>query len=405
MNYTMHKADDTQNGFTLLFAVLVGSLLLTIGVAIFNITIKEVILSSQARESQFSFYSADTGLECAFFWDKQHPGFTTGAFGSFTSSASGTFNNGIIARWRFDDAAGSATALDSSGNGNNGTLVNMDPINDWVLGQVRGALDFDGMNDQVYNATINAQERFSVSFWLYPRSHANYTQQFYANGGWGSFVFHTTDTGAVYVGTDWQQGSYPNGGRFTPSELPAGTVTLNTWQHFTYTYDVITGASFYKNGIQLGPTLGLPEPASWGGFGIGSPNPCCVTDGLVDELRIHNRALSSEEVLAMYTADISGPTPVPPVSQNSNVSCVGADISNPSTGWDSVNGWDVVTTKSGSVDTSYKTTFDLEFSGGTCATVTVLKKDDGSTRIESQGYNSCDTSNKRRVERALRATY
>src|SRR3989344_4914653 len=40
-----------------------------------------------------------------------------------------------------------------------------------------------------------------------------------------------------------------------------------------------------------------------------------------------------------------------------------------------------------------------------CATVTVAKNDNGSTRIESKGYNTCDTSNPRRVERAVRATY
>lgn len=56
-------------GFTLLYSVLVTSLLLSIGLAIFNISIKEVILSSGARDSQFAFYAADAGLECAFYWD------------------------------------------------------------------------------------------------------------------------------------------------------------------------------------------------------------------------------------------------------------------------------------------------------------------------------------------------
>ena len=40
-----------------------------------------------------------------------------------------------------------------------------------------------------------------------------------------------------------------------------------------------------------------------------------------------------------------------------------------------------------------------------CATITVTKSNDGSTKIESKGYNTCDTTNPRRVERAVRASY
>ena len=68
---TWHLRKTTNRGFTLLYAVLVSSLMLSIGLAIFNITIKELLLSSAARESQFAFYAADTGIECALFWDIQ----------------------------------------------------------------------------------------------------------------------------------------------------------------------------------------------------------------------------------------------------------------------------------------------------------------------------------------------
>ena len=58
-----------QKGFTLLFAVLVSSLILALGLSIANITLKEVALSGTGRESQFAFYAADTGTECALYWD------------------------------------------------------------------------------------------------------------------------------------------------------------------------------------------------------------------------------------------------------------------------------------------------------------------------------------------------
>lgn len=63
------RLEPTSRGFVMLFAVLVSSVLLSIGLSIFNLTVKELILSSSGRESQFAFYAADTGVECAIYWD------------------------------------------------------------------------------------------------------------------------------------------------------------------------------------------------------------------------------------------------------------------------------------------------------------------------------------------------
>lgn len=66
-----------RRGFTLFIAVLISSLLLAVGLAIFNITLKELILSSTIRDSQFAFYAADGGTECALYWDRQQNAFST----------------------------------------------------------------------------------------------------------------------------------------------------------------------------------------------------------------------------------------------------------------------------------------------------------------------------------------
>lgn len=62
-----------NNGFTLLLASLVGALLLALGIATFNIILRELSLSSTARESTTAFYAADSGWECAFYYDRQRP--------------------------------------------------------------------------------------------------------------------------------------------------------------------------------------------------------------------------------------------------------------------------------------------------------------------------------------------
>ncbi len=73
------KKKSTQGGFILLLAALVASLVLILGVSIFELVQKEISLSSLGRDSQFAFYAADTAAECALFWDVR--------FGYFSSSS------------------------------------------------------------------------------------------------------------------------------------------------------------------------------------------------------------------------------------------------------------------------------------------------------------------------------
>ena len=58
-----------KKGFTLLFASLVVSLILSVGIAIANITLAQLTLSTAGRESQVALYNADTALECALYYE------------------------------------------------------------------------------------------------------------------------------------------------------------------------------------------------------------------------------------------------------------------------------------------------------------------------------------------------
>ena len=64
-------------GFTLLLAALISSIVLSLSVSIFEIAQKQITLSSIGRDSQFAFYAADTGAECALYWDIRHNYFST----------------------------------------------------------------------------------------------------------------------------------------------------------------------------------------------------------------------------------------------------------------------------------------------------------------------------------------
>ena len=80
-------SQKNKNGFTLLFASMVAGLLLAVGAAIISITIKQVSLSAAGRESQFAFYSADTGTECALYLYRNSKHNDTCPAGFFPSSS------------------------------------------------------------------------------------------------------------------------------------------------------------------------------------------------------------------------------------------------------------------------------------------------------------------------------
>lgn len=83
----IHKQNNNRRlgsgGFILLLAILLSTVLFSIGVAFSTIVYKELILSFTARESQISFYAADVGIECVKYWDNitKDPRFGPGVFG------------------------------------------------------------------------------------------------------------------------------------------------------------------------------------------------------------------------------------------------------------------------------------------------------------------------------------
>lgn len=65
----VRQARHKQAGFALLFSVLLASILLSIGLSIFNITLKELAISTNTRQSIHAFYAADSGREYMLYLD------------------------------------------------------------------------------------------------------------------------------------------------------------------------------------------------------------------------------------------------------------------------------------------------------------------------------------------------
>ena len=67
----------SQKGITLILAVFISSLTLTLGMGVFTILFGQLAFSSTAKESLVAFYAADSGIECGLFWDTQNNSFDT----------------------------------------------------------------------------------------------------------------------------------------------------------------------------------------------------------------------------------------------------------------------------------------------------------------------------------------
>ena len=70
---TTNDRQQDQKGFTLFIAIIVMGTLLLITTGIVSLAVKQALISASGRESQHAFYAADTGIECALYWDVQNP--------------------------------------------------------------------------------------------------------------------------------------------------------------------------------------------------------------------------------------------------------------------------------------------------------------------------------------------
>ncbi|OHB17650.1 MAG: hypothetical protein A2544_01355 [Candidatus Zambryskibacteria bacterium RIFOXYD2_FULL_43_10] len=75
-----------NKGFTLFVAIVVMGTLLLIAAGIASLAVRQALISASGRESQQAFYAADTGIECALYWDVQNPA----GFSAFSTSTGST---------------------------------------------------------------------------------------------------------------------------------------------------------------------------------------------------------------------------------------------------------------------------------------------------------------------------
>lgn len=104
MILNLHNMSHTQEqGFTLLYAMLIITMVLIASSAILSISMKELRLSVVGRDAAEAYYAAESGYECAVYWARQSASTyqCLGQSGSITNFTL-TFPNGSCATVQTD---------------------------------------------------------------------------------------------------------------------------------------------------------------------------------------------------------------------------------------------------------------------------------------------------------------
>lgn len=67
MKTNSSQLNKQQDGFVLLFTIVVTAIIFFIGAGIYSLSFKELMVSSLSKESQKSIFAADSGVECALW--------------------------------------------------------------------------------------------------------------------------------------------------------------------------------------------------------------------------------------------------------------------------------------------------------------------------------------------------
>jgi hypothetical protein len=196
---------------------------------------------------------------------------------------------GLVGWWPFN-----GNANDESGNGNNG-IVNGATLTSDRNGNVNSAFDFNGSNSTINcsNPSIPQNGTFSISFWVNPSSVSGLQEFFHQN----------VSPGAFYVGM--------NGGIMRCGDYWQNTgVSINAlqWQNFIIVRNYMTNVDIYLNGT-LQTSLG--SDITLGGnaidplvFGKQYGSNAEFYNGIIDDIGIWNRALTQQEITALYQAQV-----------------------------------------------------------------------------------------------------
>jgi hypothetical protein len=204
----------------------------------------------------------------------------------------------LVGWWKFDEGEGT-TVVDSSGNGNNGTIVGGVS---WVdgLGNGNKTLSFDGLTGQV-ELPHQGSDQITFSLWVlndYDNGSERNPRRATKKGGGASIGEFITRYGSMGVSV------YLGGGSPTPSyhDTTGISIPMLNFYHVAWTYDK-TQLKMYVNGehnrtVDVSREDGFSDDIIYLGDFYGLIDDKHL--GFFDDFRLYNAVLSQDEILEIY---------------------------------------------------------------------------------------------------------
>jgi len=226
----------------------------------------------------------------------------------------------LVSYWKLDEASG--TLVDSHDN-NDGTSNGS--LTYGATGIINDCLDFDGTDDYVTFANegdfdFENDNAFSLSIWLKPDTADTSIQvpisKTKDEAPFRGFQFVTNFRGVSDAGkVDFDIISDAGGGDFIRVRSTNDT-NLNDggWHHYIITYDgsgAASGVTIYEDGSALTLTTNVDnlsgtilnnDALSIGAKSDGAPNNQEIYNGLIDEVAVWSRELTSTEVTELHNS-------------------------------------------------------------------------------------------------------
>jgi len=203
-------------------------------------------------------------------------------------------DNGLVLHLPMNEGSGSKT-FDRSKYQNNGTINGAT----WTTGKIGKALDFDGTDDyvQIPDAdSLDIADELSVFLWINTSQVVNYSSPFSKWGNWQGYELYTSSGKLSAMVRDIN---------LNVAQIDQANFVLNdgSWHFIGFTFtrtllkvygdgDFITSA----DSSALTGSIDNTNNVRVGMRNLGGN----AFDGIIDEVRVYNRALSAEEIRTLY---------------------------------------------------------------------------------------------------------
>ncbi len=210
--------------------------------------------------------------------------------------------SGLVAKYSFNNSNANDEVGTNNLSAQNGATFGTDRF-----GNANKAAFLDGIDDylRTNNPFFYPGNDFTISLW-YKSDNATQSRQTFFNTephqqisvGYNWFGDGSYDI-ALNDGTSWNICS--NAANGLDTFFVNSSITATNWNHFTMTYDGTTWNSYINSNMVNSCNTGTPTSAiSDLFFGSISVGPQSFFVGLLDDIRIYNRAITPSEVTILF---------------------------------------------------------------------------------------------------------